>query len=42
MLNYMTDFIIALLNWTIDIEEEHPRKCYFLLGLLVSLIIRYG
>lgn len=38
----MIDFIIASLDWICDIEQYHPRKCYFALGVLVGIIIKYG
>jgi len=38
----MIDFIIASLDWMLDIEQYHPRKCYFVLGLICGLIIKYG
>jgi hypothetical protein len=38
----MIDFIIVLLDWIIDIEQYHPRKTYFILGLLFGIIIMYG
>jgi hypothetical protein len=34
------DLIISILDWTIKIEHYHPRKCYFLLGLLTGIIIK--
>lgn len=33
------DFVISALDWTIKVEHYHPRKCYFLLGVLVGVII---
>lgn len=36
------DSIISLLDWTIRIEHYHPRKCYFLFGLLTGIAIKYG
>jgi hypothetical protein len=33
------DFIISCLNYIIYVEENHPRKCYLLMGMILGIII---
>jgi len=43
MFNFLIDFVLYILDILCDIEQYHPRKCYFVLGVLSALIIiKYG
>ena len=33
------DFVINCLNYLMYVEENHPRKCYLLIGIFLGVII---
>jgi hypothetical protein len=42
MYHFLSDFVLYILDVLCDLEQYHPRKCYFVLGVLTALIIKYG